>query len=57
MWRLPQDYSGVLGQEHKPAAQRTDDIALFWQVLAADAQSDPMTRAIAASMTGNKTSG
>ena len=52
MWRLPQDYSGITGQQRKPTLQRNEDIGLFWQVMAADPNVHPTVRMIAEALSG-----
>jgi hypothetical protein len=52
MWRIPTNYQGVLGQEHKPVMQRQEDIGYLWQALASDPNVHPIVRQIAESLKG-----
>lgn len=54
MWRIPQNYAGVLGQEHKPVLQRQEDVGYLWDALASDPNVHPLVRSIASSLTGGR---
>lgn len=54
MWRIPQNYAGVLGQEHKPVMQRQEDVGYLWSALAVDPNVNPMVRMIAEKLTGGR---
>ena len=53
MWRIPTDYSGVLGGP-KSQMQSMEDYGRLWDALAADPRVDPLVRTIANSLLGRK---
>ena len=57
MWRIPHDYSKVLGVEHKPPMQRQEDVGYLWAALANDPNAHPTIRMIAESLMGGSPRG
>ena len=54
MWRIPHRYDGVLGTQPKSPRQATEDIGMFWDILASSPNVDPGVRAIANAIRGER---
>ena len=50
MWRIPTDYSKVMGQNPRSLPEQLQAIGSLWGVLASDPKVDPLVRAIAESL-------